>query len=748
MKIAGDLETIISMMHLPTLITDLGIILVIAALVTLLFKKMGQPLVLGYLIAGFLVSQHFPWLPTIQDKESISIWAEIGVIFLLFGLGLEFSFKKLVKVGGSAGFTAVFEVLVMVGIGYIVGRLLGWNNIDSIFLGGILSVSSTTIIVRAFQELNMKGNRFVDLVFGILVVEDIVAVLLLVLLPSLVVGEAISVGSLLGVSLRMIFFVLLWFILGIFLLPAFLRKIRDLLEEETTLIVAIGLCLVMVVIASAAGFSPALGAFVMGSLLAETPEGHHIEKLLNPVKNLFAAVFFVSVGTMIDPKVIMQHPGLIFIITVVTIFGKFFSTYLGALLSGQSRKTSMQAGMSLAQIGEFSFIIASLGVSLKVTSDFLYPLAVAASAVTTFTTPYLIKSSEWAFEKTDHYFPERLKNALDRYKASFQRQGSRSVGALVMSTYGLKILLNSVVILAIILAIKFFVSQYLAQVFLGNANLGILTFIFCLVLSAPFFWGLVKGRPSRTAAQDISDLAKLRGLNAGIAFGRIVLALVLLSVMVAQFVSFKIASGALIGVIVFMIVFTSRYGERFYKFFEDEFLGNLTEKEKEDLRKTEVQHHLQLPWDAAVSVFELPLESGLVGKSLRDLAFKENWGVTIASVIRGERRFFAPSGDFVLWPFDKIACFGSETELNDLHEKLEKDREEHRWISKEIPRYRTSSFEVDDQSPLKGLSIQQSGVRERDKVLIVGLERQGEKILGPSAATVLQVGDLVWVVSE
>ena len=736
------------MIHLPTLITDLGIILVIAALVTLLFKRLGQPLVLGYLIAGFFVSQHFPWLPTIQDKESISIWAEIGVIFLLFGLGLEFSFKKLVKVGGSAGFTAVFEVLVMVGIGYVVGRLLGWNNVDSIFLGGILSVSSTTIIVRAFQELNMKGNRFVDLVFGILVVEDIVAVLLLVLLPSLVVGESFSIGSLVGVSLRMVFFVLLWFILGIFLLPAFLRKIRDLLEEETTLIVAIGLCLVMVVIASAAGFSPALGAFVMGSLLAETPEGHHIEKLLNPVKNLFAAVFFVSVGTMIDPKVIMEHPGLILIITLVTIFGKFFSTYVGALLSGQSRKTSLQAGMSLAQIGEFSFIIASLGVSLKVTSDFLYPLAVAASAVTTFTTPYLIKSSEWTFEKADRFFPERLKNALDRYKASFQRQGSRSVGSLVMSTYGLKILLNSVVILAVIFAVKLFLSQYLEQAFPGNANLGILTFILCLVLSVPFFWGLVKGRPSRAAAQDISDLAKLRGLNAGIAFGRIALAVFLLSVMVAQFVSFKIASGALAVVILFAAVLTSRYGERFYKFFEAEFLGNLTEKEKEDLRKSEVQHNLQLPWDAAISVFELTLESGLVGKSLRELAFKENWGVTIASVIRGERRFFAPSGDFILWPFDKIACFGSETELNDLHEKLEKDREDHRWISKETPRYRMSSFEVDSESPLKGLSIRESGVRERDKVLIVGIERKDEKILGPSAATILQVGDLVWVVSE
>lgn len=732
------------MIHLPTLITDLGFILVVGALVTLIFKKLKQPLVLGYLIAGFLLSRHFPWAPTVQDQESISIWAEIGVIFLLFGLGLEFSFKKLVKVGGSAGFTAVFEVLFMVGLGYLVGRSLGWNNVDSIFLGGILSVSSTTIIVRAFQELGMKGNRFVELVFGILVVEDVVAVLLLVLLPSLVSSEGFSVTSLVSITLRMVFLVLLWFILGIFLLPAFLRKIRPLLEEETMLIVAIGLCLVMVMIASAAGFSPALGAFVMGSLLAETPEGHHIEKLLNPVKNLFAAVFFVSVGMMIDPNVIKENGLLVLIITLVTIFGKFISTYLGAILSGQNRKTSLQAGMSLAQIGEFSFIIASLGMSLKVTSGFLYPLAVAASAVTTFTTPYLIKSSESVFRYTDKYFPARLKTLLDTYNSSVTRQGGQGIGSLIMSAYGVKVLLNSVVILAFIFGFKLLAFEYFKDTTASLSHAGTVVFILCLIVSSPFFWGLVQGQPSKA---DKEQLMRLRGLLPGVTLGRIILAVLLLSFMVAEFLSLEVASGVLIAGVIVGIFITLKYGERVYAFFEKRFLRNLTEKEREEKNAQKFDPNL-LPWNASMEMFELGAESGMIGKSLRDLAFKEKWGVTIASVLRGERQYFAPTGDFVLWPYDQIVCFGNEDELHEMHRKVEKDREDHRWPQVLPGKYRLTSFEILPNGEYTGKTIRDSRLREERNVLIVGVERGSEKVLGPSSGFTLQSGDLVWVVSE
>ncbi len=734
------------MIHLPPLISDLGFILVIGALVTLLFKKLRQPLVLGYLIAGFLVSPHVPWLPTVQDKESISVWAEIGVIFLLFSLGLEFSFKKLVKVGGSAGFTAVFEVFFMVGLGYMVGRIIGWNSIDSLFMGGILSVSSTTIIVRAFQELGMKGSKFVELVFGILVVEDVVAVLLLVLLPSLVSNEGFSVTSLLGVTTRMVFLILLWFILGIFLLPAFLRKIRDLLDEETTLVVAIGLCLIMVIIATTAGFSPALGAFVMGSLLAETPEGHHIEKLFNPVKNLFAAIFFVSVGMMIDSKVIIENWRLVALFTLVTIVGKFISTYVGALMSGQSRKTSMQAGLSLAQIGEFSFIIASLGVTLKVTSDFLYPLAVAASAVTTFTTPYMIKSSEAAYKLSDKYFPERLKTLLDNYYASVKKQSGQGIGGLILSHYGVKILLNAVVILAIIFSVKRFVLVQMEDHFSSSPFAGAFTFLICLMVSGPFFWGLVQGRPANANNEERS---RLKALLPGITLGRVILAVLLLSVMVAQFISLPIASGALAFIIVVGAFLTARYGEKLYAFFEKRFVGNLTENEVQEQVPSHQFDPQLLPWNASVEIFDLGVEStGLIGRSLRELSFKEKWGVTIASVLRGDRQIFAPAGDFVLWPYDRVVCFGSEDELKELHKKIAKDQQEHRWSQAVPGKYRLSSFEIMPDDNYDGKSIRDSRLREDRKVLVVGVERGKEKILGPSSAFHLLSGDLVWVVSE
>lgn len=556
------------MIHLPHLIIDLGFILVTAALVTLLFRKLRQPVVLGYLLAGFFVSPHFPWLPNIQDGDSIQIWAEIGVIFLLFGLGLEFSFKKLLKVGAAAGFTAVVEVVFMIGIGYVVGRALGWNTQDSLFLGGILSISSTTIIVRAFQELNMKTQKFVDMVFGILVVEDIVAVMLLVLLPSLASSDSSSSQDLVLPVLRMVFFVLLWFIMGIFLLPAFLRRIRPLLEEESTLVISIGLCLMMVFIASAVGLSPALGAFVMGSLLAETPEGHQIEKLLNPVKNLFAAVFFVSVGMLINPEVLKNNVGLVLLLTVVTILGKMFSTYGGLLLAGQPRKTSLQSGLSLAQIGEFSFIIASLGMSIKATSDFLYPLAVAVSAVTTFTTPYLIKLSPNLSEKIESILPEALKRKLDHYERHFQKKDEPGLCGRLLQAYGIKLLFNFILVLAIT-----FLFRQIAESWEEGA---LACFIGCLLFSVPFFWGLTLS----PASHGLLSLEKKPWIYWAVGLFRFILAGLLMIMIVSQFSSLAIADGILAIVVFASILVIFFFGKRPYRRLENEFLKNLDEKER------------------------------------------------------------------------------------------------------------------------------------------------------------------------
>lgn len=741
------------MIHIPPLITDLGFILVIAALATLLFKKLGQPLVLGYLIAGFLVGPHVPFMPTVTDKASIQVWSEIGVIFLLFSLGLEFSFKKLFKVGGSASFTAVFEVVFMLGLGYLLGRLLGWNSIDSLFLGGILSISSTTIIVRAFEELGLRKQKFVDLVFGILVVEDIVAIMLLVLLAAIGGTAVVSGWELAFSGVRLLFFIALWFVIGIFLIPIFLRKIRSLLEDETTLLVAIGLCFMMVMIAANVGFSPALGAFVMGSLLAETPEGHKMENLLRPVKNLFAAIFFVSVGMMIDPKVLVDRWDLVFLVTAVTISGKFFSTFLGALLSGQPRKQSVQAGLSLAQIGEFSFIIASLGVTMKVTSDFLYPLAIAVSAVTTFTTPYLIKISGPLFLWVEPRIPVGIKSRLDRYQASFERSDrGQGAGALLLKAYGMKILLNTVVVIAILGFFKGLIYGELKTYLQESPWSASISLLLCLTASAPFLWGVVLGGPSLKAQREADELQKLSGLQLGLFVGRVVLGLGLLGAILSQFVTLKIASGLIVLIVAAAALFGQFWVGRVYRFIETNFQKNLTEKERKDLLDLGVARKF-LPWETSLSTYDISSESSLCGKALRVLPFKQN-GITVAAVFRGPRRYFAPDGEFVVWPQDQLICFGSEEDLLSFHKKLEEEKSKAQELLEAEARragqedFKLSSYVIGEASKFREKSIRESGIREHFRGMVVGIERGAERILGPAGNVLLKQDDLLWIVSD
>lgn len=740
------------MIHLPHLITDLGFILVIAALSTLLFKKLGQPLVLGYLIAGFLVSPHVPFFPTVVDRESIQVWSEIGVIFLLFSLGLEFSFKKLFKVGGSAGFTAVFEIVFMMGLGFLVGRLLGWNSIDSLFFGAILSMSSTTIIVRAFQELGMRGHKYVDLVFGILIVEDIVAIFLLVMLTALSGAAVVSGVELVVSGLRLLFFVALWFAVGIFLIPIFLRKIRDLLEDETTLLVAISLCFAMVMIAAGVGFSPALGAFVMGSLLAETPEGHKMESLMQSVKNLFAAIFFVSVGMMIDPKVLWERWDLVLIATGVTIFGKFFSTFLGALLSGQSRKKSFQAGMSLAQIGEFSFIIASLGVTLKVTSDFLYPLAIAVSAVTTFTTPYLIKIAEPVYLRVDSWLPQNFKTHLDRYHSSFQNTGDVNLRSLIMKAYGVKVLLNAVIVVAIIGAFRALLDGKLQQFVSGSSWAGSISLLLCLLISGPFLWGIVLGGPSLAAQREFEELQKLKGLQVGLFFGRLALGVVLVSAILSQFLTLHVASGFIVAVVLLLVFLGPVLMKNIYQKIEGDFLKNLTEKERLELVKAEVSVPSLLPWEATLGTYEIDPASSLVGKTLKDLSFKEIHGLTVAAIFRGSKRIFAPAGDLIIWPFDKLICFGSEEELQSFHQWIEKEKNQNlQQFDKASAEdaYKLTSLLVTADSPFVNTSIRDSRLRETLKGgIVIGVERGNEKILGPRSQFQIKENDLLWIIAD
>lgn len=730
------------MSHLPVLIIDLALILAAAGVTTLLFKKIKQPLVLGYILAGLLVGPHVKFVPTVTDNESIHIWAEIGVIFLLFSLGLEFSFKKLVKVGGSASVTAVVEVVSMLLIGFVAGLAMGWSTMDSIFLGGILSVSSTTIIIRAFEELNVKHKKFAGLVFGVLIVEDLVAILLLVLLSTLAVSQQFAGVEMLTSILKLCFFLVLWFIAGIFLIPTFLKKTRKLMNDETMLIVAIALCLLMVLIAVKVGFSAALGAFIMGSILAETTQAEHIEHLTKSVKDLFAAIFFVSVGMLIDPSILIDYAVPILIITLATVFGKFLSSGLGALISGQPLKTAVQTGMSLAQIGEFSFIIATLGLSLKVTSDFLYPIAVAVSAITTFTTPYLIKASEPFYRFLERTLP-------NKWVAGIQRYSSSTAGITTLSDW--KVLLrayttNTVIHTVILIALVFFGSKYIqpfitAHIINGDRGI-IISLILTLILMAPFLWALSIRRMQRNAYSHLWLNKKYtRGPLIALEVLRIGLGTFFVAFLIFQFYDTFVATLIAMAIIVAGIFVFSRKLQSFYDRLENRFLGNLNARQ--------AQHAPEiLPWDTHLTELIVSPDSVLVGQTLVDLAVREKYGINIALIERGKRMIPTPSRDERLYPHDKVLIIGSDDQLatvKPLFEGQGDANEEYDFPKNEMT---LQKVVINSQSPIYNQSIRDSGIREKSQGLVVGIERKGIRILNPDSNLVFENEDIVWIVGN
>lgn len=728
------------MIHLPPLIADLALILIAAAITTLIFKKLKQPLVLGYIVAGLLVGQHVSILPNVSDEANIKVWSEIGVIFLLFSLGLEFSFKKLIKVGGASSITAIVEVTFMVFLGYFIGKMMGWSTMDSIFLGGILSISSTTIIIRAFEELGIKGQQFAGLVFGILVVEDLVAIVLLVLLSTLAVSQQFAGGEMLGSVLKLVFFLIAWFVTGIFFLPTLLRTTRKLMNEETLLVTAVGLCLLMVVLATHAGFSPALGAFIMGSILAETTQAEKIEHLVKPVKELFGAVFFISVGMLIDPAMLIKYAGPVMIITVVTLMGKTISTCIGALVSGQPLKTSVQAGMSLAQIGEFSFIIAQLGLSLKVTSDFLYPVAVAVSAVTTFTTPYMIRLSAPMYEKLAGVLPHRWKTYLNRYSAAAQTISVVSDWKQLLRSYFMNMVIYFVVILSIIL-LSYYYLLPLINIKIDGYNYGhIVSAAITLVLLLPFLWALAFRRVSNEASSHIWEQKKYRGPLLLLRVSRIILSVILIGFFIDRFFSYTIA--VLVTAIILLLVFMLRQRiQKFYNTIEERFFSNFNAR---DARVGNINKSVLAPWDAHLAVVEIHAHSPVTGKTLQELALREQYGVNIALVNRGGRKLYAPDKDTRLYPGDIITSIGTDEQLEKFNSFLESANEVGTSLEDTDPIV-LRQFLIGKQSRLAGINIREAGIRERTRGIVLGIERKGQRLLNPESNTVLDAGDIVWV---
>ena len=734
------------MIHLPELIQDLGFILITATVVTLLCRWLKQPVVLGYLIAGFLVGPHVPFIYTVTDLKGVQVWAEIGVIFLLFSLGLEFSFKKLSKVGGSAGITALFEISCMLMIGFFTGRILGWSTMDCIFLGGILSISSTSIIVRALDELNLKTKSFVPLVFGVLVVEDLLAVLLLMVLSTLAATATFSGEDILISVFKLGFFISLWFLVGIYLLPVILKKIKGMLNNETILIVSIGQCLMMVMIATKVGFSPALGAFVMGSLLAETSEGQRIEKVLHPVRDLFAAVFFVSVGMLINPPLLLEHSGTIVVITLAVLFGKIISVSLGALVSGQSLKNSVQAGFSLAQIGEFSFIIATLGLTLKVTSDFLYPIAVAVSAITSFTTPYQIRYSQRMARWLESRLGQPVIQRLNRYQNTISRSSGRGLLKLAWDEYGMKIILNTVMTIAVTMAMTRMVIPVIVTK-LPYITYGVVVFLGAIlnfIAAGPFLWAVMTGAPAHITEYDNHVINQLKRLQIGLFLVRVIMGFMLVSFIVGQYAPLETTTGIILTVLALGIVFFNKYAEPLYRTIEKRFVNNLNDSAIDELVKTSVRPELS-PWQATMTEFTVTPESPLVAKPLSESQLKERFGLTIAMIQRGERQILAPRREELILPYDKLFLIGDEEQLAGAQAIIETKT---KLTSHNSEVYGLNSLLILDHSPFVNKSIRECGIRSELNALIVGIEREGRRILSPDASIVLQTGDLLWIVGD
>lgn len=738
------------MSHLATLISDLALILVCAGLMTLLFKKLKQPLVLGYVVAGFLASPHMPYTPSVMDTANIQTWADIGVVFLLFALGLDFSLKKIAKVGGAAVIAACTIIFCMILLGIAVGTGSGWKRMDCIFLGGMIAMSSTTIIYKAFDDLGLRKKQFAGLVLSVLILEDILAIVLMVMLSTMAASHNFEGAEMMESILKLMFFLVLWFVVGIYLIPGLLKRCRKLMSDETLLIVSLGLCFAMVAIASQTGFSPAFGAFIMGSILAETAEAESIERLVNPVKDLFGAVFFVSVGMMVDPAMIVQYAGPILAITLAVILGQAVFGTLGVLLSGQPLKMAMQCGFSLTQIGEFAFIIASLGVSLKVTSDFLYPIVVAVSVITTFLTPYMIRLAGPASTFVDSHLPERWHVWLERYANGSHTVNHESLWKrLIVSLVRITVVYSIVSIAVIAIAFRLLVPL-LREALPGVWGSLVAALIIVLGIS-PFLRAIMI---KKNHSVEFTTLWKESRANRAPLVATIILRILVAAGFVMFVIGglFKMSIGLVLGVAVLLLILMimSRQLKKQSILIERTFFQNLRYRDMRaeymGEKKPEYAGRL-LSRDLHLTDYVVPAEAEWAGRTLGELSFGSRYGVHVVSILRGKRRFNIPGASVRLFPQDKIQVIGTDEELA----VFSKDMEQASALDTDVVEKSETilrQFKVDENSPFLGKTLREAGIREQYHCLIVGVERSDETLHAPDPREPFMVDDVVWVVGE
>ena len=739
------------MSEIPMLISDLAVILIAAGLVTLLFKWLKQPVVLGYIVAGLLAGPAIKSMPTVTDIESIHIWADIGVIFLLFTLGLDFSFKKLVKVGGTALIGAVTVVIGMMTLGYITGLSLGWGIMNSLFLGGMLSMSSTTIIFKAFDDMGLRNQRFAGVVFGILIVEDLFAVLLMVLLSTLAVSKHVEGMELLNSVVKLGVFLLFCFVVGIYLIPSFLKRTRRFLNEETLLIVSLGLCLGMVMIATKAGFSYALGAFVMGSILAETTLAEQIEHLVKPVKDLFGAIFFVSVGMLIDPVLLWEYKLPILLLTAVVMAGQILFSSAGILLSGQSVKVAIQSGFSLAQIGEFAFIIASLGLTLGVTDHFLYPLVVAVSVITTFFTHYMIRLAEPASQFVERSLPASWMRFLERYATGSNTMHQKSDWNRLLKSIASTVGIYTAVTLVLIFIWLQFVSPIIVG-YLPGWKGQVLSLAAILLLTAPMLWAIMLKKYQSEEFQKLwNDNKYNRGPLVSIMVVRIVLCFGIVMIPITRLLNAALGIGVAIAATVIALAIFSKWIRQRSKNMEASFFRNLSARETEQEKQATISQRFAsnlLERDLHLADFTVQPNSPSVGKTLQELNFRQQCNVNIVTIVRGEQHINIPGGSEHLYPYDKLVVVGSDDDLNKFRRYIDERYRESLHQQQEAQSVSMEQISIAAGSPLIGKTILESGIRDRYGCLVIGVERTAGAMQNPAPTIVLEEGDIVWVVGE
>ena len=742
------------MNEIPYLVKDLALILMVAGIVTIIFKKLKQPLVLGYIVAGFLVSPHMPYTMSVIDESDIKTWADIGVIFTLFSLGLDFSFKKIVKMGASPIIATVVIVFSMMMLGISVGHGFGWSKMDCIFLGGMLAMSSTTIIYKAFDDMGLRQQKFAGMVMSVLILEDILAIVMMVMLSAIAGGSNPDGEQMLGSIVKIGFFLVLWFIVGIFAIPWFLRSVRKLVNNETLLIVALGLCCGMAVLSTKVGFSSAFGAFVMGSILAETVEAEKIIKLVEPVKNLFGAIFFVSVGMLVDPKILVEYALPILALVCTILVGQAILGTLGFMLGGESLKSAMRCGFSMSQIGEFSFIIASLGLSLGVISNFLYPVVVAVSVITTFLTPYMIRLATPTYLVMEKHLPDKLINVLNHFAISHPSTTQQSKWKSLLKQMTINTVAYSILSAAVITLMFTFVLPFMRSLFPGwrlhwyaNAITGLLT----IIIIAPFLRAIVmkKNHSNEWKRLWVESSSNRIPLLFTI-FVRFVIALGFIFYICNYLTRFTNALMIIIGVVVVSLMIASRWTKKRSIKMERVFIHNLRSRDimaqVNGEKKPLYEGHL-LDRDIHISEFEVPVDSTWGGKSLQQLHLRQRFGIDMSSIMRGSQRLNIPNGETIIFPGDKLQVIGNDEQLQKFATSIAQDiYPEDLEIEKREMKLR--QLIISSKSEFCGKSLIESGIRDKYNCMVVGLEEGQENLTKVSPSYQFQKGDILWIVGE